>query len=99
MQRKWSAFFENFLVSEAKYASKIVHKNSCTILLIMPMLYIDIFGRTFEIELRPFLLWKPSARFGSNCMETDHPVTAEFGLLRRLDALFTEQAREQQMFQ
>ena len=65
----------------------------------MPMLYIDIFGRSFEIELRPFLLWKPSARFGSNRMETDHPVTAEFGLLRRLDALFTEQAREQQMFQ
>ena len=32
-------------------------------------------------------------------METDHPVTAEFGLLRRLDALFTEQAQEQQMFQ
>ena len=32
-------------------------------------------------------------------METDHPVTAEFALLRLLDALFTEQAREQQMFQ
>lgn len=63
------------------------------------MLYIDIFGRGFEIELRPFLLWKPSARFGSDCMETDHPVTAEFGLPRRLDSSFPEQAQEQQMLQ
>ena len=100
MQRKWSAFFENFLVSEAKYPPKIVHKNSCAILLIMPMLNIDLQGRSFRNRTPAFLfLRKLSARFGSDCMETDHPVTVEFGLLRRLDALFAEQAREQQMFQ
>ena len=97
--RKWLAFLKNFLVSEAKYPPKIVHKNSDAILLIMPMLNIDLQGRSFRNRAPAFLLWKPSARFGSDCMETDHPVTAEFGLLRRLDALFTEQAREQQMFQ
>ena len=32
-------------------------------------------------------------------MRTDHVVTAEFGLLWRLDPPFTEQAQEQQMFQ
>ena len=99
MQRKWSAFFENFLVSEAKYASKIVLKNSCTILLIMPMLYIDIFGRSFRNRTPAFLfLRKISAWFDSDCMETDHVEPTEFGLLRRLDALFKEQAQEQQRF-
>lgn len=98
--RKWLAFLKNFLVSEAKYASKIVNKNSCTILLIMPMLNIDLQGRSFRNRTPAFLfLRKLSARFGSDRMETDHPVTAESGLPRRLDSSFPEQAREQQMFQ
>ena len=98
--RKWSAFLKNFLVSEAKYAPKIVHKNICAILLIMPILNIDILGRSFRNKTPAFLfLRKLSARFGSDCMETDHPVTTEFGLLWRLDPPCTEQAQEQQMFQ
>ena len=98
--RKWSAFLKNFLIDEARYSLKIVHKNSRTILLIMPMLNIDVLGRSFRNRTPAFLfLRKLSARFGSDCMETDHPVTTEFGLLRRLDALFTERAQEQQMFQ
>ena len=98
--RKWSAFFENFLVSEARYSLKIVHKNSGAILLIMPMLNIDLQGRSFRNRTPAFLfLRKLSARFDSDRMRTDHVVTAEFGLLRRLDALFKEQAQEQQMLQ
>ena len=56
MQRKWLAFLKNFLVSEAKYASKIVHKNSCAILLIMPMLNIDLQGRSFRNRTPAFFV-------------------------------------------
>ena len=60
MQRKWSAFFENFLVSEAKYASKIVHKNSCTILLIMENTVQQIFGEKVSTVdyLRKFIAFE-----------------------------------------
>ena len=83
--RKWSAFLKKFLVSEAKYAPKIVHKNLCAILLIMPILNVDILGRSFRNKTPAFLFVRePSARFGSDYMEADYLVTAEFGLLRRL---------------
>ena len=62
------------------------------------MLNIDLQGRSFRNRTPAFLLWKPSARFDSDRMRTDHVVTAEFGLLRRLDSLFTEQTWEQKMF-
>ena len=39
------------------------------------------------------------ARYGSNCMEIDHVVETEFGLLRRLNPPFPEQTQGQQMFQ
>ena len=100
MLRKWSAFLRNFLVHEAKYAPKIVHKNSCAILLIMPILNIDVLGRSFRNKTPAFLfLRKLSARFGSDRMETDYVVATEFGLPRRLDSSFPEQKQEQQMFQ
>ena len=66
----------------------------------MPMLNIDLQGRSFRNRTPAFLfLRKPSARFGSDRMETDHVVTVEFGLPRRLDSSFPEQTQEQQMFQ
>jgi len=39
------------------------------------------------------------ARYGSNCMEIDHVVETEFGLLRHLDSPFPKQTQGQQMFQ
>ena len=64
--------FEKFFVSEAKYAPKIVHKNSCAILLIMPMLNMDVRSRSFRNKTPAFLflgnhrlgsapiVWKPT---------------------------------------
>ena len=66
----------------------------------MPMLNIDILGRSFRNKTPAFLFVRePSARFGSDYMEADYLVTAEFGLLRWLDSSYPEQAQEQQMFQ
>ena len=36
-------------------------------------------------------------RYGQDCMDNDHVIQTEFGLLRRLEPPFPEQSQTQQM--